>query len=525
MLPATMSESKRPNILLITSDQQHWFTLGLQNPEIKTPNLDRLAKSGRLFNRVYCPNPTCTPTRSSIITGMYPSQHGAYSLGTKLPEHHTTIGEIYSNNGYRTALIGKAHFQQLLPTDEFPSKESYPILRDLEHWKKDTGPFYGFDHVQLARNHADECHAGQHYALWMEEKGLKDWRRHFQNEWGGHDGLPHFDFNDRKNPTQAQKHGWSIPEEYHYNTWIAERSNALLESYADEGAPFFLWSSFFDPHPPYLVPEPWDRMYDPAKVSIPQVTPGEHKKNPEHFRKTQQKNPDFSEWEEPEGAEMHGCHSHLQDKKSLAKDIAIYYGMISCMDKYIGTILEKLDMLGLTENTLIVFTSDHGHFFGQHGLIAKGPFHYEDLVRVPFIASWPNKIPANSQSDSLQSLVDLAPTFLTACNMEIPRSMTGINQLSTWTGDTKKVRDHVLVENRHQPTTIHAKTYIDARYKITVYWHENYGELFDLEEDPGEIDNLWDDPNSTALKTDLIRKLLDAELGKEPLPMPRVAPA
>ena len=131
-----------------------------------------------------------------MITGMYPSQHGAYSLGTKLPEHHTTVGEVYSKNGYKTALVGKAHFQQLVTTEDYPSKESYPLLRDLEYWKEDDGPFYGFDHVELARNHADECHAGQHYALWMEEKGLKDWKKHYQNEWGGKDGMPYFDFND-----------------------------------------------------------------------------------------------------------------------------------------------------------------------------------------------------------------------------------------------------------------------------------------------------------------------------------------
>ncbi|MCZ6672898.1 MAG: sulfatase-like hydrolase/transferase, partial [Verrucomicrobia bacterium] len=310
-----------------------------------------------------------------------------------------------------------------------------------------------------------------------------------------------------------------------YNTWIAERSNALLDKYADSGETFFLWSSFFDPHPPYLVPEPWDKMYDPEKVAVPQVTPGEHDKNPEHFRKTQEENPDFSEWKEAEGAEMHGCGSHLQDRKSLAKDIAVYYGMISCMDKYIGQILDKLDTLGLTGNTLVVFTSDHGHFYGHHGLNAKGPFHYEDVVRVPFITRWPGKIPAKTQNSSLQSLVDLAPTFLSACGLDVPRSMTGVNQLSTWTGDNESSRDHVLVENRHQPTTIHVKTYIDQRHKLTVYWNRPYGELFDLKEDSGEINNLWNDPQSAGLKAELTRKLLDAELGKEPVPMPRVAPA
>ena len=111
---------KRPNILLITSDQQHWNTLGITNPEIRTPNLDRLAGEGTVFSRAYCCNPTCTPTRASIITGKYPSQHGAYSLGTKLPESEHTVGEDFQAAGYRAALVGKAHFQPLETTDDRP---------------------------------------------------------------------------------------------------------------------------------------------------------------------------------------------------------------------------------------------------------------------------------------------------------------------------------------------------------------------------------------------------------------------
>ncbi|GAB5559814.1 MAG: sulfatase-like hydrolase/transferase [Synoicihabitans sp.] len=507
--------SPRPNILLITSDQQHWNTIGLNNPEISTPNLDRLAQRGCLFDRAYCPNPTCTPTRASIITGQYPSEHGAYSLGTKLMEDRQTVGELLADEGYQTTLIGKAHFQQLRSTETFPSIESYPVLRDLDYWRNHQERFYGFDHTELARNHADESHAGQHYALWMEEQGLTDWRKHFQNRWN------EFAFGDE--PIEPQLLSWDLPEEFHTNTWIADRSNALLAEYAQEEKPFFLWSSFVDPHPPYLISEPWDKMYDPSQMTVPQITPGEHAKNPLHFRKTQEANPDFSDWEEPGGNTMHGCHSHLRDRDELAKEIAVYYGMISCMDKYIGQILDQLDATGLADNTLIVFTSDHGHFFGQHGLIAKGPFHYEDLIRVPFIASWPGQIEAGTTSSAIQSLVDLAPTFLGATGTAIPTTMTGRDQSEAWSGRTPAARDHAIVENRHQPTTIHLRTYVNERYKLTTYYNQGYGELFDLEQDPGEINNLWDDPGSQALKGELLMKLLHAQMGKESLPMPRVA--
>lgn len=488
----------KPNILLITSDQQHWSTF--LNPEIQTPNLDRLAHEGTVYQRAYCPNPTCTPTRASIITGKYPSQHGAFSLGIKLPEHEPTVGDVFQRAGYRTALVGKAHFQQLWGTDEFPSLESYPLMQDLNFWREFHGPFYGFEHVELARNHADEAHVGQHYAIWMEDNGLTNWRDYFQPPTGN-------------NPNQ--RHKWPIPERYHYNNWIAERTNALLDRYQQNGENFFLWASFFDPHPPYLIPEPWDTMYDPARVTVPHVTPGEHDLNPIHFQMTQQRDPDFSPWYETGGNALHGLHSHLHDRDELAKDIACYYGMISCMDKYIGVILDRLDELGLAENTLVVFTSDHGHFYGHHGLIAKGPFHYEDEIRVPFIVRWPGHVPAGQQSDALQTLVDLPPTFLSACDIDVPDEMTGVDQKAVWMGQTKVAREHVLVEHHHQPTTVHVRTYVDARYKLTLYCLRDYGELFDLKTDPGEIHNLWDDPAAADLKAELIFKLLLAEMARE----------
>ena len=500
----------KTNVLLITSDQQHWDTLGFRNPEIKTPNLDRLAARGTCFNRAYTVNPTCTPTRASILTGTYPSQHGAWSLGTKLPETVPVVGDYLQKAGVRTALVGKAHFQQILSTKAYPSLESNPLQQDLEYWRKFNGPFYGFEHVELARNHADEFHVGQHYALWMESKGFKNWKDCF---WAPAGHAP------------PQRWKWNLPEEVHYNAWIAERTNDLMEQYVARDESFFLWASFPDPHPPYLVSEPWDTMYDPDKITVPAMHPGEHEQNPPHFQMTQEQDPDISGYQEKDGHACHGLGSHLHDRKKLAKDIAVYYGMVSMMDKYIGKILDKLDALGLTETTLIVFTTDHGHFFGQHGLVAKGAFHYEDMIKVPFLVSMPGTVPQNKQSDSLQSLVDLAPTFLDVCGIDIPRTMTGISQKDVWFGKRETIRDHVIIENRHQPTTLFHRTYVDSRYKLTVYYGRTYGELFDLETDPGEIHNLWDDPGQKDLKAGLLLKFIHAELGKEPLWMPRVSAA
>ncbi|NGP45550.1 sulfatase-like hydrolase/transferase [Bacillaceae bacterium SIJ1] len=502
---------KKPNVLLITSDQQHWNTIGAFNEEISTPHLDRLVREGTTFTRAYCPNPTCTPTRASIITGAYPSQHGAYSLGTKLLEDRHTVGEDFLDADYRTALIGKAHFQPLASTEEYPSVEAYPTLQDFDFWKQYDDTFYGFEHVELARNHTNEAHVGQHYALWMEKKGCHNWRDYF---------LPPTGTMDR-----SEKYHWAIPEKYHYNTWIAERTNSMLAEYKENDENFFLWASFFDPHPPYLVPEPWDTMYDPDDLTVPKAIPNEHEHNPPHFKMTQEENPDFSDYRETQFGNIgYHSHAHISDEEA-GENMAVYYGMISMMDKYIGKILDQLDHLGLADNTIVVFTTDHGHFFGQHGLHDKGGFHYEDLIKLPFIVRYPGHVPAGQSSASMQSLVDLAPTFLRFAGLDIPRTMTGVDQSEVWLGQQEEARDHIICEFRKQPTKVHQKTFVDKRYKLTVYYNQKYGELFDLENDPNELNNLWDDANYLTLKSELLLKYVWAELGKEPLAMPRISGA
>ncbi|MBN2841530.1 MAG: sulfatase-like hydrolase/transferase, partial [Sedimentisphaerales bacterium] len=184
--------------------------------------------------------------------------------------------------------------------------------------------------------------------------------------------------------------------------------------------------------------------------------------------------------------------------------------------------LDKLDELGIAQNTLVVFTTDHGHFIGQHGLIAKGPFHYEDMIKVPLIVRQPDVVPAGKESSALQSLVDIAPTCLSFAGVKAPRYMTGLDRRNEWSGGEQMPRNNVIVEHHHQPTTIHMKTLVTDRYKLTVYFNREYGELFDLQEDPGEYNNQWDNPEYKERKAELTRELLFAMMGVEPMPMPRI---
>jgi len=144
---------------------------------------------------------------------------------------------------------------------------------------------------------------------------------------------------------------------------------------------------------------------------------------------------------------------------------------------------------------------------------------------VPFMARLPGRMPAGRSSNALLSHVDLAPTLLRLAGFDVPRTMAGVDQTDVWLGRKETARAHVIVENHHQPTTLHLKTYVDERHKITVYYKRDYGELFDLRDDPGEIRNLWNSPDHAKLKTELLFKLLHAEMGKEPMWMPRIAVA
>lgn len=498
-----------PNIVLITTDQHHFQALGRWGGVLQTPALDALAADGTIFDRAYCPNPLCSPSRSSIITGQYPSRHGCWTIGTKLDEDRQTVGSLLGAAGYRTALIGKAHFQPLASRPDQTSLEAPPTLRDLDFWRDFHGPYYGFDHIELARNHGDEGWVGQHYALWMEEHGLRSWRDYFQ---------------PADSPGSNRRYSWDLPEEYHYTTFVADRTIAAIDAAQATGRPFFTWASFHDPHPPYLAPQPWASMYDPADVVPGRLVPGELDAMPPWFGLTQQDNPDFGRWQQTPYAN-HGFHSHRIEEETLRRNLAVYYGMISFVDAGVGRILDHLDTLGLTGETVVIFTTDHGHFLGQHGLIAKGPFHYEDLIRIPMMVRYPGRVPAGRRTAALQSLVDLAPTFLSLAGLSIPLDMQGVDQSEVWAGRAGSVRDHALVENRHQPTAVHIRTYVDERYKLTAYRGRDWGELFDLVSDPGEHHNLYADPAAAGLLSEVRARFLDAELRREVSPYPRIAVA
>lgn len=494
---------KRTNILLITSDQQHYTAMQSVNPKLATQSIQRLVDGGMQFDRAYCANPTCTPSRSTIITGMYPSQHGAWSLGTKLFETVPTIGDTLTGAGYRTALVGKAHFQQLKSTDEFPSLESRPKMFDLKFWRDFHGPFYGFQHVELLRNHTTEGHVGQHYACWMEDKGFKEWRRHFTLPGGSSVTLPYVG-------------RWTIPEEFHYNAFIAEKTNEQLEEYKKEDVPFFLWASFPDPHNPQVAPSPWYKLYKPKDMKVPRFDKRDYDDTSPYYAELKKFKPNFAPYMET-GFGVHGLNRQRESIRHIKRRVAVYQGMVSFMDKYIGKILDKLDELGLADDTIVVFTTDHGDMLGQHGIHCKCIAHYEDLLRVPFVVRYGKNVPSGRRTDALFSLVDLAPTLLSMLGLEVPEYMTGVNQSAVWKGETDSIRENVVVENRHEPNVMNIRSYIEKDYKLTVHYGSSQGELYNLKSDYDEHHSLWSDMKMQETKRHLLERFIVAENEKRPV--------
>lgn len=501
-----MATDDRLNVLLITSDQQRWDTLGRDNPVIKTPNLDRLAEGGIQYTRAYTPNPTCTPARVSILTGQYPSRHGCYTIGTNLPSNYPTVPALLASQGYRTALIGKAHFSSCLDPGSF---EAAPNIHDLCHFESWDGPFYGFDHVQLAIGHTVEKHAcGMHYGAWLREQGVRTETYFGNNKYADH-GV------------------WELPEEYHNSRWTADKTIDALKTATGDGKPFFIWSSFQDPHNPWMVPEPWASMYDGADVPTYGLRPGEHDAKPRYYRTMEYEN-------RPGGTDEFGeknwhpvtsnCFLNV-DECENREIVREYYGMISLMDHHVGRILDHVEASGLAENTLVVFASDHGDYLGNHGLWWKGLPAYEDIVKVPMIVRHPECQTPGQRSTAYQSLVDVGRTVLKTAGVAVPYSVQGIDQTSSWMNANRADREWVIVENRPTEGSVMQKTFIHDGWKLILYDSEELGELYNLVDDPDQTTNLYTDLRLESWKNALLRRYVSAEMHEEGVLRPRTARA
>ena len=485
------------NILFITTDQQRADCLGCYgNPLLRTPHIDRLAHEGARFNRAYVNNPLCMPSRATMLTGRNPRSHRVWCNGVPLPPDEVFVSSHFAAAGYRTALVGKAHFT---PYGAPIEDDGETVTEYIAGWEAGMGtgwrgPYYGFDYVDLVLAHN---RPSGHYRHWLDAR---------------YPDVPRlFGQGAALEPPTGTPQCWksAVPVEAHPTTYIADRAVEYLRGHREQHSeqPFFLWCSFTDPHHPFAPPHPYCDLYDPAAVPLPACDPRKADDEPVELR---DKPPHFLDAyhgrNRTDGSGPFLKLAQMTDA-GVREIIALTYGMIALLDDSIGRIWAALDDLDLWNDTLVVFCSDHADLLGDHWLMNKGPFHYEGLLRVPLLL----RLPASSPMvvEPFAQLIDLAPTFLDAAALEIPFGMQGRSLLPLLRGDDSNARDAVLVENSSgELPHLMLKTIRTDGWKLTAYAGQPYGELYDLHADPDEFVNLWDSPPHQQLRQQLLARLL-----------------
>ncbi len=449
----------RPNILWFCTDQQRFDTIReLGNPHVQTPALDRLCREGVAFTNTYCQSPICTPSRASIMTGLYPSRARNTRNGNDtFPNDTPLISKLIADAGYACGLIGKFHLVSA-------GKRPEPRLDD------------GFDLWQHSHAPRDDWPEGTHaYADWLRAHG--------------------------QSLEKVRNADGSVPPAFHQTKWASDCAIDYITR--DHGQPWMLNINVYDPHPPFNPPPEYREKFDANAMPGP------------YFKAS-----DLAYQKTLRGIDFQGEVKTPADHRAHAAQ-ANYYAMIAQIDDQFARILQTLDETGQRENTVIIFTSDHGETLGDHGLMYKGCRFYEGLVKVPLIFSWQTAFQSNLRCGGLVELVDLSATLLDLAGVEIPAYHQGRSLRPFLTGEISgdQIRSSVRCEyfDALDPkftggTGSFGTMYRDQRYKLVVYHNHNLGELYDLQEDPWEFQDLWPKPEYANIKNRLILESFNAHV-------------
>ena len=462
-----------PNILWICTDQQRYDTIhALGNRAIHTPNLDRLCREGTAFTRAYCQSPICTPSRASFMSGFYPSAIHVNSNGNAFfPDGVELITKRLADIGYVCGMSGKLHLASAFAGREKRTEDGFTVM----HYSH--GPYSDLDNDYLSSLKTQG---------WNLEALLVPVREDAS-------GIKHYAY-----PSD-------IDVRCHQTTWCVQKAVEFMD--AHRNGPWCFCLNIFDPHPPFDAPESYSRHYPAEAIPKPLF------RESDMSIQASLKNVYFQKYV---GAPDSGV---LRSKSA-------YYGMIELIDEQIGRVLAWLEAADMLGDTLIIYTSDHGDAMGDHGLMQKGCRFYEGLVHVPLIWSWPAVVRSAAQCHELVELADIAPTLAELCGIQfegkhgkslVPLLRQPPSGRQSPTGPHKDfVRSeyyHALpYGQRYEPGsggTDFATMLFDGRYKVVVYHGIEQGELYDLETDPGEFDNLWSDPGSAGRRFAMTKQLFD----------------
>ena len=498
------------------TDQQRADHLGCYgNLKVKTPNIDAIANRGTRFDHFYVSNPICQPNRAALATGQLTSVNGCRQNGIPLSLDSTTYADVLKSSGYRTGHVGKAHFQNVSPIElksPQPSGEGEELnepcnlasksqrrgsIYECEirtSWKKNPKkelplPYYGFDYVQLCIGHGDQVEG--HYTDWLKGKlsGQADPR-------GRSMAL------DKNAIETPQVWRTALSETQYPTQYVGEKACEFLEDQDD--TPFILVVSFPDPHHPFTPPGRYFDLYDPTDISLPESFNHPIKERsdlPKHIQRIYEIGA-----EKPD--EFWPFHA---DEEHTRQMIALNYGAITMIDDQIGVVIQTLKNIGQFENTNIIFMSDHGDYMGDHGTVLKGGVHSHGLIRVPLIWSDPQSY-SNKISKIQGSAIDFAPTLLHKAGLKTPYGMQGRNLFA---GDVKNLP--ILIEDSgYAMASDDGQTaycsIVHNRWRMTIFEGSELGELFNLEEDPYELTNLWFDSAASSKKLEMMHLLIDRQI-------------
>lgn len=501
--------SDRPNFLLIITDQQRADHLSAAGHRIlETPAIDSIAARGAMFDKFYVATPICMPNRSTLMTGRMPSVHGVRHNGIPLSLGAATFVDALREAGYRTGLVGKSHLQNMVGKAPMsaganlrPAHTVAPGRYDQEDcnkWRADPRfdvdhPFYGFETVDFCNEHADLTEG--HYTWWLRERHPDP-----DSLRGPANAIP--------TPDYVCPQAWRtrVPEELYSTSYVADRTIARLTAAArTPDKPFFLQCSFPDPHHPWTPPGKYWGMHSPADIPLPPDWNIDRAKMPPHVQWLLDRRDD--------GTAVKTTPAPFAVNEREAREAtALTFDMIRMIDDAIGRILGALQTLGLDRNTIVIFTADHADYMGSHQLMLKGPIHYQPLIRVPFIWSDP-LAPASGRRGGLASTLDIAPTILARAGVPVYHGIQGMSLLPIVRGEQAKLRDALVIEEEGQRVylgfkdRIKTRTLVSERHRLSVYSGVDWGELYDLADDPHELDNLHADPARRGLRGELHERL------------------
>ena len=430
--PSNISRGK-PNVIILFANQHNKEAMGFEgHPDVLTPNLDKLARQSVVFDRAYCTTGICAPSRSSLMTGLYSRTLGLLSNGekTSVINEVVSLATFFQQNNYKTFAFGKRHTSGAVDA--------------------------GWD---VHRSHLCNETPGNSYTEWVEKNGYaKEFAQDWSAEFGK--GSPCSTWSNEKIPTADLGTRISaLPENFTMEAFTTQLTVQMIKDQAKSDRPFFCWATFYRPHQPYTPLKKYMDLYDVSKWGEGRKY-GSSVRKPASLYEPKENTPPMMQSIRNGGNKVWNVDKAFADEQLWRNHIGAYYALVTEVDHCVGEILNALDEEGIADETIVIYTSDHGDFVGNHGMVEKaaaGQNVYEDILNIPLIIRIPGNKQNGKRTAELVSLVDIYPTLADLLELKLPEMkypLQGISFTKTLTKGKPMKRDYFVSESWSQATVI-----------------------------------------------------------------------